>query len=55
MSRRRVAIDVVVAIILALVVASGLLYLAFSGFGDRPLPTPTPTVRAATTMERPLG
>ena len=44
MSRWRLAIEVLLAIVLAIAVAYGLLSLAFSGWGDPPLPTPTETV-----------
>ena len=36
------AVTILVAVVLAIVVAYGLLALAFSEWGDRPPPTPTP-------------
>ena len=41
------AVTILVAVVLAIAVAYGLLALAFSDWGDRPLPTPTSTPAAA--------
>ena len=44
MSRREVIVTVVAGVVLAILVAYGLMLLAFSGWGDPSRPTPSPTV-----------